>query len=122
MTTWSVNGVEMTAEEFLAMQEKRRAEALAAKGPDDKCPKCGAGYVWRADGWSETLVGYGDGDCGKPHDDNCLNREFRCASGHSITLSERRRCDCGWVGKDWCGTCGRAKVEKWPDPDSPAGL
>jgi hypothetical protein len=106
---------ERIAQEVRARDE---ANAVANKGPDDRCRVCCDVYVWRACGWMRTAVGYGGKEpCGMVHDDNCRTREFKCAGGHSTLLSERNRCECGWIGKAYCGIggCGGAKVEKWPE-------
>lgn len=64
------------------------------------CMTCGGPLVsLGADIWS-TLVGYGNGECGNEHDDNCTSRSAWCQAGHRTTLSIRRSCTgCDWRGQ-----------------------
>ena len=80
-----------------------------------KCPKC-KGKIIKQIGMGQltTLVGY----CSPPghnHDDNCIKRLYLCENGHKIILSKRRRCHCGWVGKESCFCHDGLKIDEWLD-------
>lgn len=80
-----------------------------------KCPACGEPAYW--DGSEgQTLVGYGRGDCGEVHDDNCRKRGYFCGGGHMFTVCLRRTCPkCDWKGRETCFCHLGAKVDAWPD-------
>ena len=77
------------------------------------CPECGGPFV-KHGGTSMTLVGYGDGPCGREHDDNCQKRIYVCKNGHRTEVSRRNSCECGWKGKETCFCHAGTKVDRWP--------
>ena len=77
------------------------------------CPECNEPFI-KHGGTSTTLVGFGQGSCGRDHDDNCLNRVYTCRNGHHTHLSVRRSCECGWKGKETCFCHPGRKLDKWP--------
>lgn len=78
------------------------------------CAECGTQMVWDEDmGTMSTLIApQRVGNC--IHDDNCLTRRYVCANGHAVAVSLRRRCACGWAGKQSCFCHIGQKVDAWP--------
>lgn len=96
----------------------------AKSAPEDhdanQCPQCGAEWVWCEEGFGQTLVGYASPP-GHDHDDNCRQKQYRCANGHEHALSIRRRCStygCDWAGKSDCFCHPGRKVDAWPEVSS----
>ena len=79
-----------------------------------KCDECGE-LLHQLGGEFTTLVGPRTGDCGRPHDDNCLKRVYQCCNQHRKILSKRRACPCGWLGKTTCFCHTGSKLDKWPE-------
>lgn len=81
------------------------------------CAVCGDPLISMGDDVRRTLVGYARGECGSPHDDNCVTRSAWCRAGHRTTISIRRSCEsCSWRGKDRCRPyCHDGlKLDAWP--------
>lgn len=80
-----------------------------------RCPTCSLPPIKEVGlGEFTTLVGYHSPE-GHNHDDNCVKREYICANRHHFTLSIRRSCPCGWLGKEDCFCHKGIKISKWPE-------
>lgn len=83
---------------------------------DLACSVCGDPLALMGEDVSCTLVGYVRGECGLPHDDNCITRSAWCRSGHRTSLSIRRTCEgCDWRGKECCSCHAGVKLDAWPN-------
>lgn len=79
------------------------------------CPECD-GKIMQQVGIGEftTLLGFGNGPCGRQHDDNCRKREYQCENGYRFVLSRINSCSCGWSGRESCFCHPGKKVTEWP--------
>ena len=74
------------------------------------CKKCGQTMAYK--GICTTLVGYSNGPCGRPHDDNCKFKTWRCPDGHEDGYQVLSWCECGWEGKRTCFCHEGEKVDE----------
>ena len=77
------------------------------------CEHCGNPMLWDG-GTCTTLVGFANGDCGKPHDNNCKSRCYKCPDGHTKIVWKQPSCACGWRGNLTCFCHPGEKVSEWP--------
>jgi hypothetical protein len=98
--------------EYLAAERLPRVSLTVVDG----VPTCSECHARMTKGFMEghTLVGYGRGECGRMHDDNCLSDLYTCPNGHRAVVFLRRSCECGWKGKQSCECHDGLKFETWP--------